>query len=164
MRHNGGSHVKVLRKKFAHALVLSAFIATGDLAVADTAGDFWKRLGDSIMKAGKRQPARGAATKPVRKRAGDKDRNNPQVEAADVALITPTPTLTPPPIEMVRVAIAVTDPKVKNADLPYAIPVPNKPGFVTSPFAPNAGLVDVRDFAPGAAVKDPYTGRIFFTP
>ena len=49
-------------------------------------------------------------------------------------------------------------------DFPYGIPVPNKQGFVTSPFAPSQGIVDVRGFPSGTEVKDPYTGKIFLTP
>ena len=46
----------------------------------------------------------------------------------------------------------------------YAVPVPGKPGFVTSPYAPANGYVDVRGFPKGAEVKDPYTGKIFLVP
>lgn len=54
--------------------------------------------------------------------------------------------------------------KSGKRDLPYATPVPGKKGFVTSPFAPNSGYIDVRDFPPGTEVKDPYTGKTFRTP
>jgi hypothetical protein len=52
----------------------------------------------------------------------------------------------------------------KGEDLPYGTPIPGKQGFVTSPFSPNSGYIDVRGFAPGTPVKDPYTGKIFLTP
>lgn len=52
----------------------------------------------------------------------------------------------------------------KGDDLPYGTPVPGKQGFVTSPFSPNSGYIDVRGFSPGTPVKDPYTGKVFLTP
>jgi len=64
----------------------------------------------------------------------------------------PTPAPTPPPVSL------------PTPEISYGIPVPGKPGFVTSPHAPSAGFVDVRGFPPGTEVKDPYTGRIFLVP
>lgn len=54
--------------------------------------------------------------------------------------------------------------KNEKSDYPYGTPVPGKKGFVTSPYAPDSGFIDVRDFPPGTPVKDPYTNKIFLTP
>ncbi|MEO6847140.1 MAG: hypothetical protein ABI443_06610 [Chthoniobacterales bacterium] len=67
------------------------------------------------------------------------------------AVATPTPAATP---------AASTN----SATLKYGTPVPNKPGFVTSPYSPYSGYVDVRGFPPGTEVKDPYTGKVFLVP
>ncbi len=42
--------------------------------------------------------------------------------------------------------------------------IPGKPGFLTSPFAPEAGEIDVRGLPPGTEIKDPHTGKHFFVP
>jgi hypothetical protein len=50
-----------------------------------------------------------------------------------------------------------------SAAAPYASPVPNKPGFVYSPYDAKF-LIDVRGFPPGTEVKDPNTGKLFKVP
>ncbi len=63
----------------------------------------------------------------------------------------------PPPV------VKPTPPPVQRNAV-YGIKVPNKPGYVYSPYAPNSGLVDVRGYPQGTEVKDPYTDKIFLVP
>jgi hypothetical protein len=49
------------------------------------------------------------------------------------------------------------------AAAPYASPVPDKPGFVYSPYDPKY-LIDVRGFPPGTQVTDPNSGKVFRVP
>ena len=83
---------------------------------------------------------------------------------------TTTTTTTTPPIDPAdTTAVASTPPTTTTTspqargDYPYGVPVPDKPGFVRSPYSPDK-LTDVRGYAPGTEVKDPYTGKIFLVP
>jgi hypothetical protein len=49
-------------------------------------------------------------------------------------------------------------------DLPYGVAVPDKPGYVTSPYSPRAGYVDVTGMPASIEAKDPYSGKIFLVP
>ena len=49
-------------------------------------------------------------------------------------------------------------------DLPYAVPVSGKPGYVTSSYSPRAGYIDVTRMPKGIEAKDPYSGKIFLVP
>ena len=50
-----------------------------------------------------------------------------------------------------------------SSDVPYASPIPEKPGFVYSPHNPKF-LIDVRGVPPGREVNDPNTGKLFKVP
>jgi hypothetical protein len=57
-----------------------------------------------------------------------------------------------------------TPTSTSGSKIPYAKPVPGKPGYVYSPFDPNGGYVDVTGYAAGSKAKDPYSGKIFIVP
>ena len=131
---------------------------------ADPVGDFFKRVGQSVSKAFQPRPTPTPAekTKPVSRRPSSRNLNP--------AGVSPTPLEQPPNLvkeEMatpkVLRASAVPVEKAKG-DMPYGIPVPGHKGMVTSPFSPEGNYVDVSAFAPGSAVRDPYTGKIFLVP
>jgi hypothetical protein len=135
---------------------------TATRAEADPVGDFFKRLGRSIAQPQQpKQPKQPARRTP--KKVAPANANSPAPSPQPSPSQSPTATATAPPITERR-AIPATQSGGTRADLPYAVPVSGRPGFVTSPFAPTRGLVDVREFASGTEVKDPYTGKIFLTP
>jgi hypothetical protein len=68
----------------------------------------------------------------------------------------PAPDSKPPP--------PVPEPPKTSGEIPYAKPVPGKPGFVFSPYEQYKGYIDVRGFPPGTEVKDPYSGKSFLVP
>jgi hypothetical protein len=81
--------------------------------------------------------------------------------------VNPAPTeksgMTAPPNER-NTRSAVRANSKSGEDLRYGIPVSGKSGFVTSPFSPDSGYIDVRGFQPGTPVKDPYSGKIILAP
>ncbi len=137
------------------ALLLAAFFAMSEGADARSISDFIKAVGNSIAHPHPHTRARTSERRDNSKQTPPKDAAGP------TAAVSPSPS----PAELtVRPASAAPEAKGPKRDVPYGIPLPNKEGFVTSPYAPNQGLVDVRGFSRGTEVKDPYTGKIFLTP
>jgi hypothetical protein len=69
-------------------------------------------------------------------------------------------------LECLAVAPVLTDPSGKpiELELPQGIPAGDRPGMLHSPYAPEAGMVDVEGLAPGTSVKCPYSGLTFRIP
>jgi hypothetical protein len=71
---------------------------------------------------------------------------------------TPDPNLPPTPTPSPSPASTTPD-----ANIPYAQPVPGKPGYVISPYS-NQGFVNVEGLAPNSLARCPYTKKIFRVP
>jgi hypothetical protein len=80
-------------------------------------------------------------------------------DSASPAPVTPPTDVAAEP----QTAPAPVTPTTAKGDYPYGVPVPGKAGFVRSPYSPDK-MTDVRGYAPGTEVKDPYTGKIFLVP
>src|SRR5436190_2074208 len=117
--------------------------------------DFFRRIRDSIA-----HPRHHQRTPTKTQSKGDNGVKRNDVRPPE--LKEPEATETPEPVTT-RIASSVPAQRTRT-DLPYGVPVPTNPGFVISPYSPNAGYVDIRGFPTGAEVKDPYTGKVFITP
>jgi hypothetical protein len=147
-------------KKFFVILTAAALIAVPQV-YAGSIGDFFKALGNSIAHPGQKKAAAKTQNKKTKTKGNEQPADYPP-QSMPTPPPSPTPTATTNQLPVRPASV----PQMKNSkrDIPYAIPVPNKPGFVTSPYAPKAGYVDVRGFPSGTEVKDPYSGKTFLTP
>ena len=118
--------------------------------------EFFRRVRDSIAHP------RHQRTPTKNQSKGDNGTTVKRNDFRPPELKEPEATETPEPVTT-RIASSVPAQRPRT-DLPYGVPVPNKPGFVISPYSPNAGYVDIRGFSTGTEVKDPYTGKVFITP
>ena len=110
-------------------------------------------------------PVRRTAGRPVPRYPNPQDAQYPaQPQPFPQA---PAPAPAGPPQDVAQTeppsAPAPTAPPTAKGDYPYGVPVPGKPGFVRSPYSPDK-MTDVRGYAPGTEVKDPYTQKIFLVP
>ena len=153
--------VRILRR-FVLFLFVIAFVSGEPSVAANPVGEFFKRVGRSISNLGKSP----TPTPTPRRSRRDTQRGETVADKKDVPnppsampLVTPTPT----PMDVRPATVAPTD-RRRSRDLPYGVAVLNRPGLVTSPYAPNQGLVDVRAFPKSTEVMDPFTGKVFLTP
>jgi hypothetical protein len=162
MQQSGAREMSRVKRTILTGAIAVALFASPGHVRAGSVGDFFKALGNSIAHPGqsKKAPPKSPAKKPKTKG----NEQTTEYPPTPPPIIPPTPTATAttsqPPV---RPASAPPN-KSSRRDIPYGIPVPNKPGFVTSPYSPKAGYVDVRGFPSGTEVKDPYSGKIFLTP
>ncbi|MEO7723671.1 MAG: hypothetical protein ABIU29_03150 [Chthoniobacterales bacterium] len=138
---------------------LFAFALSGPRAAANPVGDFFKKVGRSISNLGKKPAPK---TKPRKSRPDERTKAR-EATPSPTPSATVIPTPTPTPLE-IRPASSAPPDQQRPRDLPYGVAVPNQPGLVTSPYAPNEGYVDVSAFPSSTEVMDPFTGKVFLTP
>jgi hypothetical protein len=148
----------MLVKRRRHAIVvwfaISTLFTATDAAKAGPFQEFFRTLRSAI--AHPKETPRPHRSTYKRKKTPPSDASNSETSGK--------PTPASPGQPDVRWAKAASIAGDQKADLPYGTPVPGKPGLVTSPFAADAGYVQVLGFPPATPVEDPYTGKIFLTP
>jgi uncharacterized iron-regulated membrane protein len=155
----------LIRTRWISLLVVALFFLSGQRVNADPVGDFFKKVGQSVSKAFQPQPQPGhPQTEKTRvSRHATSRKSNAAAPAPSAPEGTPQPVKEEKSTPNMLAASAAPAEKAKG-DMPYGIPVPGRKGMVTSPYLPEGNYIDVSAFAPGSAVKDPYTGKIFRVP
>jgi hypothetical protein len=158
---------RFFRSRWVSLPVAALFFLSGRCVNADPVGDFFKKVGQSVSKAFQPRPTPNPTEKKTKRAA-----RRPTSSQSNLVGASPTPleqptnlvkeeTVTP---TVVVLRAAAVPPEKAKGDMPYGIPVPGRKGMVTSPYSPEGNYIDVSAFAPGSAVKDPYTGKIFLVP
>jgi hypothetical protein len=110
-----------------------------------------------VTQPGHPAPSTQVASVPQRRPKADTERTqNPSKTAPRVAH---TETTEPEPKPSPSAQASST-----STAFPTAKAVPDKPGYVFSPFDSSGRYVDVSGYAPGTKVKDPWTDKIFVVP
>jgi hypothetical protein len=161
---------RLIRSRWVLLPVAGLFFVSARCVDAEPVRDFFKKVSQSISKAFQPQPAQPNQSK--KKTTTTRVSRRPTSPRSNVVGASPTPLEQPValvkeekggPSLTVQRASSVPAEKAKG-DLPYGIPVPGHKNMVTSPYSPEGNYIDVSAFAPGSAVRDPYTGKIFLVP
>jgi hypothetical protein len=159
---------RLIRSRWVSLPVAALFFLSGRCVTAEPVGDFFKKIGQSVSKAFQPRPT----PNPTKKKTTTRVSRRPTSQQSNLVGASPTPLEQPADLvkeEKVTSTVTVlraaaVPPEKAKGDLPYGIPVPGHKGMVTSPYSPEGNYIDVSAFAPGSAVRDPYTGKIFLVP
>ena len=149
--NDNNTMLRFVSARWISFFAVALLFLSGRSAKADPVGDFFKKVGQSISKAFQPKPSQHQ-TKKHAAEAGPTPLEQPSRSAQEEKVTRTVLPASAAPMEKA------------TGDMPYGIPVPGQKGMVTSPYSPEGNYVDVGAFAPGTAVKDPYTGKIFRVP
>ena len=149
--NDNNTMLRFVSPRWISFFAVALLFLSGRSAKADPVGDFFKKVGQSISKAFQPKPSQHQ-TKKHAAEAGPTPLEQPSKSAQEEKVARTVLPASAAPVEKT------------TGDMPYGIPVPGQKGMVTSPYSPEGNYVDVGAFAPGTAVKDPYTGKIFRVP
>lgn len=116
---------------------------------------------DGVLQAERSEPKelvaamRNKATRPAAARVASSE--------TATSMTTPSATISQTSALVTTSSPSAAPNRESSSAVPYASPVPDKPGFVYSPHNPKF-LIDVRGFPPGTEVNDPNTGKLFKIP
>jgi len=136
-------------------LLIGTLITATDVVKAGPFRDFFRELRSAIAPPNEKpRPHRSSH------RSSHKHNETPPSDASTSG----SPVPASPDGREIRMAKAASSANQPITTLLYGTSVPDKPGLVISPFAPDSGYVDVTGFPPRTEVEDPYTGKIFLMP
>jgi hypothetical protein len=158
---------RFIRSRWISLPVAALFFLSARCVNADPVGDFFKKVGQSVSKAFQPRPTPNPTEKKTKRAARrPSSRNLTATDASPTPLEQPTDLVKEEKVipTVVVLRAAPVPPEKAKGDMPYGIPVPGHKGMVTSPYSPEGNYIDVSAFAPGSAVRDPFTGKIFLVP
>jgi hypothetical protein len=110
-----------------------------------------------VTQPGHPAPSTQVASAPQRRPKADTDRTQKASKTAPRVAHTETTESEPKPSLLPQASST-------SVAFPTAKAVPDKPGYVFSPFDSSGRYVDVSGYASGTKVKDPWTDKIFVVP
>ncbi len=144
-------------------------VAVGSYRVATAPVHYaFKRHSNEPTMVGTTDAIESDVTAPGHPAASTQVASSPQPQRKADTTRSQKPSKTTPPVAYSETTQPEPKPPVQASSTSTAFPtakaVPDKPGYVFSPFDSSGRYVDVSGYTPGTKVKDPWTDKIFVVP
>jgi hypothetical protein len=144
-------------------------VAVGSYRVATAPVHYaFKRHSNEPTMVGTTDAIESDVTAPGHPAASTQVASAPQARRKADTTRSQKPSKTTPPVAYRETTQPEPKPPVQASSTSTAFPtakaVPDKPGYVFSPFDSSGRYVDVSGYTPGTKVKDPWTDKIFVVP